>query len=78
MKRYSLEALEELIAYLRAKNLPEKIEMEKGTIIANPSLFIESHYAMLKQNYNKTIFEPAFERLYKVRSILEEAGQGRS
>lgn len=78
MKRYSLEALEELISYLRTKNLPEKIEIEKGTTISNPSLFIENHYTMLKQNYNKTLFEPAFDRLYKVQSILEEADQGRS
>ena len=78
MKRYSLEALEELVTYLRAKNLPEKIEIEKGTTLTNPSLFIESHYTMLKQNYNKQIFEPAFDRLYTLRSILEEANQDKS
>ena len=49
----------------------EPIELNKATVIRNPTIFIASHLDMLRGNNSRKIKKPYWERLFELYKILK-------
>lgn len=70
--KYSLEAINELIAWFAAqKDLPESLDMDASIHIPNLKETIDGFTQMSLANYENPLFRPVIKRFYKLKEILE-------
>ncbi|RAJ35464.1 DUF6965 family protein [Pedobacter cryoconitis] len=65
-------SIEELEAYFTGINLPEQIELERGVMVMNLPLFLESHLTYIKINHELRSAEVFIHRLHQLKDRLEE------
>jgi hypothetical protein len=64
--------LNELEQFYKTAVLPSwPIELEQGTKIADIPKMIESHFTVLRANPNNKTYEPFFDRLVRLREIIQ-------
>jgi hypothetical protein len=64
---------EDLILFFEnAKSIPSEIELMKGSVITDTSLFISSHIAVLQANKGNKVFLPYYARLLLLYNILNQ------
>lgn len=65
-------SIEELEAYFTGINLPDQIELERGVMVMNVPLFLESHLNYVKINPDLRSAEVFVHRLHQLKDKLEE------
>lgn len=71
--KYSLEAINELIAWFAAQtDLPESMQIDESAKIPNLKETIDGLTQTSLANYENPLFRPAIKRFYKLKEILEE------
>ncbi|MET4139246.1 hypothetical protein [Pedobacter sp. UYP1] len=65
-------SIEELEAYFTGINLPDQIELERGVMVMNVPLFLESHLNYVKINPDLRSAEVFVYRLHQLKERLEE------
>lgn len=65
----SLDKLEE---YFKTVELPEEIRLSEAETITDVGKFIEGHIKTLRGNSGNIRYLPYYERLARVREIIEE------
>ncbi|AMP97792.1 hypothetical protein AY601_0851 [Pedobacter cryoconitis] len=65
-------SIEELEAYFTGINLPDQIELERGVMVMNVPLFLESHLNYVKINPDLRSAEVFIHRLNQLKDRLEE------
>lgn len=65
-------SIEELEAYFEGIELPGKIELEKGVLIDDLPLFLNSHLSYVKNNGDLKSAEVFVIRLHQLHARLEE------
>lgn len=64
-------SIEELEAYFAGIELPETIELEKGVMIMDLPLFLDSHFKYLKKSGGLKSAEVFVIRLHQLHARLE-------
>ena len=64
-------SIEELEAYFAGIELPDRIELEKGIVIEDIPLFLESHFSYVKNNGDLKSAEVFVIRLNQLQARLE-------
>jgi len=64
--------IEELEAYFTGITLPKQIELEKGVVVMDIPLFLESHLSYVKKNSHLKSADVFVRRLHQLQERLEE------
>jgi len=73
MKRWDVEAAAK---FFEGRRYPKKpIQLDAASTITNPKKFVETNLAMATRNNGIETFRPYWERLKKLKKILEENGK---
>jgi hypothetical protein len=72
MSKYTEDALKELQAYFQSAEVPNRIELGPGTIVTDTKKLINSHLLNIEKNVGKPIAIPFFDRLYRIKEIVEQ------
>lgn len=73
MASYKLEDIDKLEEFFKNRKLPADIQLDKGSKIVSPQLFVENHISNIRKNIGKQIAEPFFERLLTYKKLIEAA-----
>ncbi|QNK63797.1 hypothetical protein H7F33_04695 [Pedobacter sp. PAMC26386] len=65
-------SIEELEAYFTGITLPDQIELERGVIVMDLPLFLESHLSYVKKSGDLKSAEVFVFRLHQLKERLEE------
>lgn len=69
LKLYDIESAE---AFFKTATLPNGcVMLEPGAKIVNLKKFVDAHLSVVRNNSNKAVFMPYYERLIKLASILK-------
>lgn len=69
LKLYDIESAE---AFFKTAVLPDGcIVIEEGVKVINLKKFVDSHLTVIRNNMDKAIFKPYYERLIKLAAILK-------
>ncbi|SEA36177.1 DUF6965 family protein [Pedobacter hartonius] len=64
-------SVEELEAYFAGIELPERVELDKGVVIEDIPLFLESHFSYLKKNWDLKSADVFVLRLHQLHAKIE-------
>lgn len=64
--------LNEIENYLKNAPKPNKVRLDKCTVIIDPEKFFESQVAELRANTGKARFMPGYKRLLKFYYLIKE------
>lgn len=67
--------LDELIKYFEEVDIPNQVKLEECATIVDVRRFIDYHVKTLKGNSGVYRFLPYYERLVKLKEIIEESQQ---
>ena len=77
ISKITQKQLDELDAFFKKAELPETAKLESGVTVKDVPKFIESHFEMLKTNYQNPNFGSFYTRLLRLREIITEAKQSK-
>lgn len=70
---YSEQAVTDLTQWFNDKTLPEKAALDVATQIYDVRRFIDANVSDIKDHYPDPFFNPAIDRLYKLKEIMENS-----
>lgn len=65
--------LSELDTFFAKAKLPATVLLDAGTTITDVRQFVQSHIAVLKNNMDKPIYEVFYNRLVKLKELMNSA-----
>lgn len=70
---YSEQAIADLIEWFKDKTLPQEVYLDKATHVYDVRRFIDANVSDIQDHYPDPFFNASIDRLYKLKSIMEEA-----
>jgi hypothetical protein len=65
------QQIDELETFFAKAKLPKTIQLDAGLVIADIGQFVKSHINVLRLNFEKPIYAPFYDRLQKLKQLLE-------
>jgi hypothetical protein len=67
---FTIKQLDELEAFFKKTILPASIQLDEGSKILDVTAFIDSHLKVLRNNFEKPVYEVFYSRLLRLKEIL--------
>ncbi len=70
---YDEESVNALINRAETAQLPQEVTLSEAEHIFDTSLYVNANICDIKQHYPDAFYNPAIDRLYRLKEFVEEA-----
>lgn len=70
---YDEESVNALINRAETAQLPQEVTLSEAERIFDTSLYVNANICDIKQHYPDAFYNPAIDRLYRLKEFVEEA-----
>lgn len=70
---YEEESVNALINRAETAQLPQEVTLSEAEHIFDTSLYVNANICDIKQHYPDAFYNPAIDRLYRLKEFVEEA-----
>ncbi len=72
---YDEESVKEIIDWAQTAQLPKEVVLSESERIFDTSLYVNANICDIKQHYPDPFYNPAIDRLYRLREFVEGAAE---
>ncbi len=69
---YDEESVKAIIEWAQTANLPKEVVLSESERIFDTSLYVNANICDIKQHYPDDFYNPAIDRLYRLKEYMED------
>lgn len=72
---YDEESVQAIIQWAETTQLPKEVILSEAEHITNTAMYVRANINDIKQHYPDAFYNPAIERLYRLKEFVEGAAE---
>lgn len=72
---YDEESVKAIIQWAENAQLPKEVTLSEAEHIYNTAMYVRANINDIKQHYPDTFYNPAIDRLYRLKAFVEGAAE---
>lgn len=72
---YDEESVQAIIQWAETGQFPKEVTLSESEHITNTAMYVRANINDIKQHYPDAFYNPAIDRLYRLKEFVEEAAE---